>query len=276
MMNSIKTGGSAWKQSLRALARSPVYVLALAAIGGLWCLAGYEWLWLPESSGWVLALAFAWIVALAAVALALLAGSVASATSVACGTDRCLHLRKIISLEKRRLGRTLLVVLAGILLCSALSTVFGWLDSHALAVASFLTYHLQHPVSYMPISNFLSIIEALVWIFFAGFVLAWLLVLSSTPQPAAPRSTRETLAWSVSLSVFLTGILSVVGFGGLAWLLATWHPVVKPGGWDYAQFGIRNGAALMLLTLGWLFWALALARLALPPVTGAADATPAA
>jgi hypothetical protein len=273
-MNSIKTSGRAWTQSLRALARSPIYVLVLAAVGGLWCLAGYEWLWLPESSGWVLALAFVWIVALVALALALLAGGVASASSVASGTDSHLRLRKILSLDKRRFVRTFLVALAGILLCSALSALFGWLDSQALAVASFLTYHLQHPVSYVPISNILWVIEALAWIFLAGFVMAWLLVLSNPPQPGAPQSARKTLARSVSLSVFLTGILSTVGFGGLAWLLASWHPVVKPGGWDYGQLVIRNGATLLLLTLGWLFWALALARLALPPVTDPANATP--
>lgn len=275
-MNSIKTCGRAWMQSLRALARSPVYILLLAVTGGLWCLAGYEWLWLPESSGWVLALAFVWIVALAGLALALLAGGVASGSSIACEADSRLPLRKIISLDKRRLGRMFLLVLAGIPMWFALSGILGWLDSHTLTMASFLTYHLQHPVSYVPIGNFLSVIEALIWIFLAGFFMTWLLVLSNPPQPAASRRARETLSRSVSLPVFLTGLLSAVAFGGLAWLLATWHPVVKVGGWDYAQFVIRNGVALLLLTLGWLFWVLALARLVLAAVTEPANATPAA
>ncbi|MEJ2010124.1 MAG: hypothetical protein P8Z30_18545 [Acidobacteriota bacterium] len=264
MLKSMKTGGRAWTRSLSVLARSPIYVIALAAVAGLWCLAGYEWLWLPESSGWVLALTFVWILALAAIALAVLAGSVASVSSAAAGTDRRLRLRRILCFEKKRLGRTFVVVLAGLLLFFVLGAMFGWLNSHALAVASFLTFHLQHPVSYVPISNILWVIEALVWIVFAGFVMTWLLVFSNPPRPASTRNTSKMLAGSISLSVFLTGLLSAVVFGGLAWLLATWHPVVKAGGWDYAQLVVRNGAALLLLTLGWLFWGLALARLMEP------------
>lgn len=276
MINSIKSSGQAWTQSFSALARSPLYVLALAAIAGLWGLAAYEWLWLPESSGWVLALTLVWIAALAALALALLAGGAAGAAAVASGTERHLRLSKTLSLEKRRLGRTLLVVLAGIIVGSVLCWLFEWLNSHALDAASFLTLHLRHPVSYVPISNGLWVFEALAWIFYAGFVMAWLVVFSNPPGPAAPQSARETLARSMSLPVFLTGVLTAVVFGGLAWLLATWHPVVTPGGWDYAQFVVRNGAVLLLLTLGWLFWALALARLALPAVTAPAEPPPAA
>lgn len=274
MIKSIKTGGRAWTQSLGALARSPLYVLVLAAIGGGWCLAAYEWLWLPESSGWVLALALVWIAALAALALALLAGGVAGTTAVASGTENHLRLSKILSLEKRRLGRTLLVLLAGIVVGSALCWLFGWLDSHALDAASFLTLHLQRPVSYVPISKVLWIIEALAWIYFAGFVMIWLLVFSNPQAPAVPQGARETLPRSMSFPVFLTGILTAVVFVGLAWLLATWHPAVMPGGWDYAQFVIRNGVALLLLTLAWLFWALALARLSLPAVTVPAEPPP--
>lgn len=276
MMNNLKTGGRAWVQSLSTLARSPLYTLVLATAGGAWCLAGYEWLWLPESSGWVLALALVWVVALAALALALLAGGVAAATAVASGTERHLRLSKTLCLEKRRLGRTLLVVLAGIVVGSVLCWLFGWLNSHALDAASFLTLHLQHPVSYVPISKALWGIEVLAWIFFAGFAMAWLMVFSNPPGPVGAQSAGGSMARSVSLPVFLTGILAAVVFGGPAWLLATWHPVVTPGGWDYAQFVIRNGAALLLLTLGWLFWSLALARLALPAVTAPAESLPAA
>jgi len=275
VINTLKTGGRAWAQSLSTLARSPLYVLVLAAIGGAWCLAAYEWLWLPESSGWVLALAFVWIVALAALALALLAGVVAGAAEVASGKESRLRVSRTLSLEKRRLGRTLLVVLAGIAVGSVLCWLFGWLNSHALDAASFLTFHLQHPVSYVPISKVLWVIEALAWIFFAGFAMAWLMVFSNQPRSAGAQSTRGTLARSLSLPVFLTGILAAVVFGWPAWLLATWHPVVTPGGWDYAQFVIRNGVALLLLTLGWLFWSLALARLALPAVTAPAAPPPA-
>lgn len=276
LMKTLKNTMVAWAQSLRAVARSPIYVLAVAAIACLWGLAAYEWLWLPESSVWMLGLAAVWIVALAVFALALLAGSVAGATAVTCGTESHLRLSKILSLEKRRLGRTLLVVLAGTVVGAVLCWLFGWFDGHALDVASFLTFHLQRPVSYVPISKFLSVIEAAIWISFAGFAMAWLMMFSNPRGTVAPRSAGKTLARFVSLPVFLTGVLAAVVFGGLAWLLATWHPVVKPGGWDYAQFVIRNGAALLLITVGWLFWTLALARLALPAVAETFESPPGA
>jgi hypothetical protein len=275
-MKTIKTSRPAWAQSLGAVARSPIYVLALAAIAGLWGLAAYEWLWLPESSVWVLALAVFWLLALVLIALALLAGSAASARSVASGTDNHLRLRNILSFEKERLGRALLAMLAGTLLYLVLAAVFDWLNVHALNVASFLTFHLQRPVSSVPIVSLLLFIETIIWIIYAGLVITWLLEYSNTPQGEAPRNARRTLARSVSLSVFLTTLLAMVVFGGLAWLLATWRPVVKPGGWDYAQFILRNSAALLLITGGWLFWALSLARLTLPAIKAPVEQPPAA
>lgn len=276
LMKTIKTSGRVWAQSLGAVARSPIYVLTLAATTGLWGLLAYDWLWLPESSVWVLALTVLWLMALVLIALAVLGGSAASASSLASGAEQRFRLRKILSFEKGRLGRTLLVVLAGILLYLVLGTVFGWLDAHALNVASFLTFHLQHPVSSAVIASFLWLIESIIWIIYAGFVITWLLEYSNPPQAATARDVRQTLARSISLSVFLTSLLSVIVFGGLVWAVATWRPVVKPGGWDYAQFVIRNGAALLLITVGWLFLVLALARLATPPVTAPTESLPAA
>jgi hypothetical protein len=275
-MKTLKTSGPVWAQSLGAVARSPIYILALAAIAGLWGLAAYEWLWLPESSVWVLALAVVWLFTLLLIALAVLAGSAVAASSVAAGSESHLRLRKILIFEKGRLGRTLLVLVAATLLYLVLGAVFGWLDAHALNVASFLTFHLQHPVSSVVIASFLWLVEAIIWIIYAGFVITWLLAYSNPPQAVASRNAQLTLAQSVSLSVFLTSLLGVVIFGGLAWALATWRPIVKPGGWDYAQFVIRNGAALLLLTAGWFFWVLALARLVTPAVTAPAEPPPSA
>lgn len=275
LMKTIKTTGAVWAQSLGAVARSPLYVLALGAIAGLWGLAAYEWLWLPESSLWVLGLTVVWLLAMLLVALSMLAGSAVSASTAASGADPHLRLRKLLTFEKGRLGRTLLVVLAGTLLYLVLAAVFGWLDGHTLNVASFLTFHLQHPVSAVLITGFLWLIEAIIWILYGGFVITWLLEYSNTPRLGTPRAARQTLARSVSLSVFLTSLLSVVVFGGLVWELATWHPVVKPGGWDYTQFVIRNAAALLLIIVGWLFLVVTLAQLRTPPVTAPAEPPPA-
>jgi hypothetical protein len=250
------------------LARSLVYLVALAAIGGLLGLAGYQWLWLPESSVWVLALALVWILALAVLALGVLAGTVASVSAVATGADLHLSLRKILNFEKRRFGRSFLMVLAGLVLGFGLDVLFGWINGHALAAASFLTFHTQHPVSYMLIGKALWVIEALIWVALAGLLMTWLLVLANPRQPTAPGSPEQAPARAPTMIVFLTGVLSAGVFGSLAWLVATWRPLVKVGGWDYAQLAIRSGAVLLLLALGWLFWALALAGLALSPLTG--------
>ncbi|HXH49478.1 MAG TPA: hypothetical protein VNM47_09045 [Terriglobia bacterium] len=265
-----------WTQSLGVVARSPIYVLTLAAVAGLWGLGAYEWLWLPESSVWVLTLTVVWFLALVWIALAVLAGSAANASSVASVRDRQFRLRKILNFEKRRLGRTFLVVLAGTLLYLVLGAVFGWLDAHALNVGSFLTFQLQNPVSSVIIASILWFVEAIIWIIYAGFVITWLLEYSSPPQAMVPRNARQTLAQSVSLSVFLTSLLSLFVFGGLVWGLATSRPVFKPGAWDYAQFLARNGIALLLVTIGWLFWVLALARLATPAVTAPTGSPPVA
>lgn len=274
MLSGIRIGWRAWTGSLGVLARSPVYVAALAAITGLWGLAGYEWLWLPESSGWVLALALVWILALAGLAVALLAGTMASVWAVASGADRHLSLRKILSFEKRRFGRSLLMATAALVLGFALDALFGWINGRALEAASFLTFHAQRPVSYLLIGKILWSLEALVWIALAGFLMTWLLALSNPRQPAPLRNPRQPPAGSFDLSVFLTGVFSAGVFGGLAWCVAVWHPVVKAGGWDYAQLGIRTGTALLLLSLGWLFWTLAIACLTRAPVTEPAASPP--
>ena len=62
-----------------------------------------------------------------------------------------------------------------------------------------------------------------------------------------------------------TSLLSLVIFGGLAWLFAAWPPKVAVGFWDYAQMLIRMGISLVLIIVGWLFWMLSLARLSSPP-----------
>ena len=265
------SGWRAWTQGLGVLAHSPIYVLALAAFIGLWCFAGYEWLWLPESSGLVLALALVWILALASLAVAAVSGTVSNVSAVASGANKHLSLKRILSLE--RIGRTTLVALAVLAGVFVLDAVFGWINDHAVSIASFLTFHFQHPVSYIVIGRILWVIEAIIWITFASVFMNWLLLFSS-PRPSAPAQNATRPARLLGVMTFVTGILSAGVFGGFAWLLATWHPMVKPGGWDYAQLAIRNGAALLLLTIGWLFWALTLARFTISPLTEPASSPP--
>ena len=271
MSSRSNSGWRAWTQGLSVLAHSPFFVLAFAAFIGLWCFAGYEWLWLTESSGLVLALALVWILALAALAVAALSGTVSNVSAVASGANNHLSLRRILSLE--RIGRTTLVALAVLAGVSVLDAVFGWINDHAVATASFLTFHFQHPVSTILIGKILWVTEAIIWITFASVFMNWLLLYSS-PRPSAPTQNAIRPARLLSVMTIVTGILSAGVFGGLARLLATWHPIVKPGGWDYAQLAIRNGAALLLLTMGWLFWALTLARVTISPLTEPATSPP--
>ncbi len=257
MSSGLKLDWRVWTQSLAVLARSPVYVLALAAIVGLWGWAGYEWLWLPESSWFVLALALIWILALAVLVVAVASGTAWSASAAASGDEQRLSLRTILRLA--RLGSTGPVVLAALVGFFLLAALFGWINDNSLSVASFLTFHSQQAVSYRLIGGIFWVIEALIWIMVAGAFMKWL-ILASNPRSAATASVSPRPA-RFSLMILITGILAAGVFGGAAWLLATWRPIVKPGLWDYAQLIVRNALALLAVTLGWLFWALSLARI---------------
>jgi len=251
-----------WMQSLAVLARSPVYVLALAAIAGLWGWAAYEWLWLPESSWLVLALALIWILALAALAVAAVSSIAWSASATASRAERYLSLRGILRLS--RLGSTVPVILVAVVGGAVLAALFGWINDHSLSIASFLTFHSQRAVSHKLIGGVVWVTEALIAIIGAGACMKWL-ILAVTPRSPA-NATIASRPARFSLMILVTGILAAGVFGGTAWLLATWRPVVKPGAWDYGQLIVRNALALVALTLGWLFWALSLARVTVPPL----------
>jgi hypothetical protein len=270
MSTGLKLDWRAWTQALTVLARSPLYILALAAIVGLWGWAGYEWLWLSESSWFVLALALIWILALAALVIAALSGTVSSVSAAATEAEDHLSLRSVLSLHRFR--STALVVLVALLGIFLLDALFGWINHNTVSVASFLTFHFQHAVSYRVIGGIFWVMEALIWIMVAGAYMKWLILASNPRAPDAP-SVSSRLRQS-SLMTLVTGILAVGVFGGSAWLLATWRPIVWPGAWDYVQLLIRNILALFLLTLGWLFWALSLARITVTGLTGPVPSPP--
>lgn len=270
MSTGLKLDWRAWTQALAVLARSPLYILALAAIAGLWGWAGYEWLWLPESSWFVLALALIYILALAALVIAAVSGTVSSVSAAVTEAEDHLSLRRVLSLH--RFGITALVVLVALIGISLLDALFGWINDSSVSVASFFTFHFQHAVSYKVIGGIFWVMEALIWILVAGAFMKWL-ILTSNPRSPANASVSKRLTQS-SLVTLVTGILAVGVFGGPAWLLATWRPIVKPGAWDYVQVLIRNILALSLLTLGWLFWALSLACITVDWLTGPAASPP--
>ena len=75
------------------------------------------------------------------------------------------------------------------------------------------------------------------------------------------QSPAKLLAGCAFRAPLLTNLLSVVVFGGIAYELANWHPVVPAGFWDYTQMIVRFSLVLILISTGVLFWSLSLARL---------------
>jgi hypothetical protein len=148
----------------------------------------------------------------------------------------------------------------------ALAEIFAWVNQHSVEVASFLTFHSEKPVSYLIINSCLMVIEGLIWIAVAGSLLSFLLVLFSSGWQHARKQFGKVL-WSGCFKIpFLTGVLSVVVFGGSAYALANWRPMVPAGFWDYLQLAVRVGLVVILLAAGGLFWLLSLARLDSPTV----------
>ena len=93
---------------------------------------------------------------------------------------------------------------------------------------------------------------------------AFLSLFGARVGAAAGKQTVKLLAGCAFRTPFLTNLLSVVVFGGIAYELANWHPVVPAGFWDYTQMIVRFSLVLHLISAGVLFWSLSLAGLQVP------------
>ena len=264
-MNGMKRGVQAWTWALTVLARSPVPIVALAVFVVAWGFAAYQWLGLAESSALLIILAVIWGLAQMAVAVIVLAGVASAAGAVAARDERRLKLSSLATFDRNVLLRTALLAAIGLVLVLAVAEIFSWSEDLALRIASLLTFISEKAYSPIVVGKILWVIEAALWVMLAGFLSSFLMVLQRTGWKETWRERRHLLAECCCRIPFLTGILSLVVFGGLAYLLVTWHPIVTPGFWDYAQLALRMGSALLLLVMGWLFLMLALARLILPP-----------
>ncbi len=249
-----------WRWSLTVVARSPVSLLACAVVSALWGVGAYQWLWLPESSALILLASLVWALALIFVAVSVLAGTAAAASAAVANDAPPMGRLAFMTVQRKFLGPTLLALFAAAPLFLALVKVFNWVNRHALELASFLTFHAEKPVSYQVIGKIFWWIEALVWVVICGFLLSFLITLLGSGGKVAWSRIGRTLASCCFRAPFWTSLASVVVFGGLSWLLATWHPKVPPGFWDYSQMVLRLGTALFLLVIGWFFWMLSLAR----------------
>ncbi len=247
--------------SLGVLARSYWTLLALAVLVALWAVAAYEWLWLPESSVWLLILALIWAIVQLLVAVAIIAGSASGAAEVAAAEGRKLPLRSLWVRDLKSLLSTLIVCLVSFILVLFLGEVFSWINNHSVEVSSLLTFHSEKPVSHVLIEKIYWVIESLLWIVLSGFLLSFLTTVLHGGWAQARKQEGKLLAGCLFRTPFVTSLLSVAVFGGLAYELANWHPIVSPGFWDYTQVIARFAVVSVLLAAGWLFWLLSLARL---------------
>lgn len=256
---------STWKWSLGVVVRSPVTLLGLAIVAALWGLGAYRWLWVPLSSVVMLLLILAWGLAQLLVGVGILAGTAASAGEAAAGGAAVMDKRGFICFNRLWLARTALWALAAAVLVVLVSNIFAKEDDYALAIASFLTFRSETAISPVDIEKVLWTVETLLWAVVCGFLLSLLIILLRSGWRETIRQVRKTLARCCWGGGFLTTLLSLLFFGGLAYVLATWHPQVPPGFWDYTQAVLRLGIALLFIVSGWFFLLLSLARLNLPP-----------
>ena len=253
-----------WGWSATVLAHSLSSLIALAAFLGLWALAAYEWLWIPESSVFVLILSLVCAIAQVLVATAALAGTFTIAVQAADAHAGALSLVRLIRFGRRRFAESLLWLIAASAIGLALAGIFAWVNLHSVEVASFLTFHSQKPVSYLIIDRCMIAIEGLIWIAATGSLLSFLMVRYRSGGQHARQPFGKVLLSGCFKMPFLTGLLTVLVFGGSAYVLVNWRPMVPAGFWDYSQLAVRVALVLVLLAAGWLFWLLCLARLNLP------------
>lgn len=267
MKNAIAT----WKWSLGVVARSPAALVVLAAFAALWGFGAYQWLWLPESSGLLLLVALIWAIVQIAVGAAFFASTITAAAGVASSDNGRIELRSLLRFGRTRYFRTFAWGAASLVIILILFFLFKRSDDLALEVASFLTFHSEKAVSPVSVGKVFWVIQLVIWIIVGSFLLSILVLLLREGLAGARRQSVRVLGRCCWRTPFWTGLLSVGIFGGLAWLLATWHPKVSVGFSDYVQMLARMGGALPLVISGWMFWVLSLARFNFPPDKSAGE-----
>lgn len=258
----MKTALTTWRWSLGVVARSYRAVLLLAAFLALSAFGAYEWLGLPtESSALLMIVALIWALAQLLTAAIVIGGTIAGASDAAATEARGYPIGAVWRQGRMNIGATLAFSLLSFVVVWACGATFDWINSHAVEVASFLTFHLEKPISHDVLENIDSGIEGLLWVVVTGFLLSiFILLLRGGWRTALERWSRILVACSFK-QPFFTSLLSVTVFGGLIDKLINWHPIVPPGFWDYAQMAARLSLASFIVSAGVLFWLLSLARL---------------
>lgn len=271
----MKNALTAWKWSLRVIARSPLALLALSALVAAELYGAYRWLYFPmESAIYLMVIGLFWTLLECVILVSLLAVTAGAALDAAAAGTNSLTVHQLVRLSRSAwLGAAGFSAIASAVI-GGVHYFFGRIEGYALEVASFLTFRSEKPVAPETIDRIFGWIENILWVVVAGFLIAFLLTLIRQGWREAVRAAPRLLANACWRVAFLTGLVSVLVFGGLAYLLIIWHPTAPPGFLDFAQVILRNGLALVFAVAGWLFWLLSVARLSLPapepagPTTG--------
>jgi hypothetical protein len=256
---------TAWKWSLRVIVRSPLVLLALSALVAAGLYGAYRWLYFPmESAVYLMVVGLLWAFVQFFVLVGFFAVTASAANNAAAGGADSLQLRKLVRFSRSDWLRAAAFVILALLVAGGIRFLFSLINSYSLEVASFLTFRSEKPVAPETIESVFGWVENLVWVVILGFLLSFLLALVRQGWRETLRGVPRLLANSCWRTPFLTSLISILIFGGLAYLLATWHPQAPTGFLDYAQAILRNGLALLLAVAGWLFWMLALASRSQP------------
>jgi len=268
MKNVLKT----WKWSFAVVARSPLALAALAIVFAAQLYAAYRWLYFPmESAVYLMVIGALWAVVVFAVLAGLVAVSVAATLDAAAADARRIEPRSLLRFNRCGVLRAAGFLILAVLISSAVYYFFEWANSYSLEVASWLTFSTEKPVAQESAEAVMIWIERFLWIVALGFLMGFLVTLLRGGWPAALRAAPRLLANSCWRSPFLTSLLSLLVFGGIACLLINWNPTVTPGYLDFAQVILRNGLAIVVAVAGSIFWILALARHGAPAAAGPAS-----
>jgi len=257
MRNALAT----WKWSLLVTLRSPLAVLVLVIVAALWGLGAYRWLWFPsEASVPQLLVGGVWLLALFVVLSGFVTVSITSVQAVAAEGGPTLTVRRLSHSNLHQIASCMGSLAVAGLVVLVLSLAFGWVNHRALEVASFLTFRSERAVAPETVEKVFRFLQALLWVVASGFLLGFVSATLQQGWKAAARAIPQLLANACWRATFLTTCLGLIAFGGVSYLLATWHPKASAGFSDYAQAIIRLGVVLLWSVIGWLFWVLSVVR----------------
>ncbi len=229
--------------------RLTIFTLGLLVLGS----GVYGWLRLPDSHGFYLVLQVVFGVLLLTAASALVTGTVESLARI----DETWRFEKI----WRRVPIGALVLIVAVVLYWLSGLVESWGAKGIYAVASWLSFHSNHPVPIPPFRTAWGILFLCVYLALlptlAIRVLAWRLRYRSQKSIAsevagpAPGSAADEPRQQVNFFVFwAVAIVLALVFDLLPWKLAWWVPRFHQGWAEAVSAMLRLGTAALAFACG--------------------------